>query len=128
MFNPPCIDVADQEMDPTSENAMSGIAVDEALTWKLVGKEIGGIPISLPKSFRELKIYINADSQFYVDFSIIRDYLSTAEKIFNKGYHLNSQYYAFVQIVSSTTRAYDSQVWVNGSDITSKCTITVYYR
>lgn len=113
------------------ENIETNIAnLKNDVKWKTLGAAIGSTPINLPQQFDELLIIAHGGSSdtTYFSFSIPALALSSNEIGFTDGQSASAQANSRVRIYVSNTSAYLSIFTVDGNDVLSTSTITVYYK
>ena len=104
-------------------------ALNSKIAWKLKDTATGTSSISLPSSFDELLVVVNYnDNRFTIHIPAL--YLSENDtKRFRSGAYLSSttNYGCSVSVTAKSSIAL-TNFYSNSTDVTSSCTISVYYR
>lgn len=101
--------------------------VQTNFTWELVNSVVGEESITLPDIFNELNIEVKYWETCGL-FNIPRIALSDAEKYYLNGFYGASTSYGYFYINVSLSTVKIFEVYFNGVNVTSECTITVYKR
>lgn len=95
--------------------------------WELVGSASGTSSVSLPSSFSELYIEVSYWST-HMTYFIPKNMLSSTDKYYIDGFYGSTQANGEFYILASLDKVKIFEVFVDGSDVTDECTITVYKR
>lgn len=95
--------------------------------WELVGTQEGTSPITLSSSFSELYIEVSYWTT-HMNFFIPKNMLSDEDKYYIDGFYGSSSAHGEFYIIASLDRVRVYEVYVDGSNVTSSCTISVYKR
>lgn len=115
------------------DNAVSGKAIMNDLTWKKVSDVTGNAVISFPSSFKELRIVsyaYNDDSYFIKTLSLQEIYQLAVSSYIYDGYYLTSTNNGACawQLNSDKTGIKCISLKRNGSDMSGSIQTRLYYR
>lgn len=120
-------ELTDEEKSQVYTNLDMEKFVEDCLAWKLIGTTTGDGSVSLPDTFNELNIeikYWGTSGLFNVPYAS----LSSEEKYFLNGFYGASTSYGYFYICVTLSNVRIFEVYFNGVNVTSECTITVYKR
>lgn len=111
-------------------NALNAGGSGSSLDWKVGNRSTGTTPISIPSTAKELLIFGNLATNNDNCLTTIIPYnaLSSTKIGFNFGGSGDETIKMFMQVKVSTATAEISKAFLNGSDVISTSSITIYYR
>ena len=111
-------------------NALNAGGSTSSLEWKVGNRSTGTTPISIPSTAKELLIVGNlaTNNDNYLTTIIPYNVLSSTKVGFNFGGSDDATNKMFMQVKVSTATAEISKAFLNGSDVISTSSITIYYR
>ena len=105
------------------------------LTWKLLKSVTGNTSVTLPSDFSELLVEIEAptDSNYCYTFHILKSMLKTTYKRYFGGFYYQngangSASYGVCKLSVSSTTLYLYELFAYYTNVTSSCTVNVYYK
>lgn len=94
-----------------------------SIAWKSLGQTTGTSWLALPSEYNE--IYVLLDNQTKL-FGVLPSFVTGAMTI--NGYYATGNFGASGSIIINNGQIRLDQVFLNGSDVTSTTTMSVYYR
>ena len=116
-----------------AENNLNSNLSDH-LDWKLLKSVTGNTSVTLPSDFSELLVEVEAPSSadYSYTFNILKSMLKTTNKRFFNGFYQTSNTvptYGTCKLSVSLTTLKLTDVLVNSEkNVSSECTVSVYYR
>ena len=100
-------------------------AIEEKISkeWTLVGSATGSTKIQLPSDFEML--FINSLGESVL---IPKICLTDSEQAFYNGMYLSATTNHLAQFMATESYAYLLRFWINGTDKTSTCQVSVYCK
>ena len=134
----------DTQLSTTSENAISNKAVTEEITrinsdltdkyeWNLLGSVPSQQLIDFPTDYAEIQICITNANEPYLTYvyNFCKPFIQSigmTSKYFGHGYYRSNTDYQSCQIGMNMVGCYLQNLSAVGTNYTSGCTLTVYYR
>lgn len=122
------------------DNTDSGLTADDVQavidelnannTWKVGGSETGATSIDLPATFNELTILIHQTNDYSLCYSlsIIKNELSSSDRIFRSGYYISDSNNGCVYVNVSNSRVLLGNYFINGTSYLTDTVTEVYYK
>lgn len=106
---------------------ITDLSNSQSLEWQLVGSGSGVSGVDLPDEFNELYIDVGYWAT-HMTFLVPKIALTNEDKYYIDGFYGSSSAHGQFYIVVSIEEARIYEIYVDGTNVTENCTITVYKR